>query len=236
MEVKDIPSKKKGKRYVPTKTHEYLPQLNFAMCVVGPRGCGKSLLVKNLLQRKDMLKETFAKPNYIIIMCPSLHNGDYDDIKGKNIYKYDFYDENIVNHLMDVQKNIIEEHGRLKCPELLIVLDDILDTGAARMHSKLEKVFARGRHVNINIILISQQLKRISKVMRLNSDYMVLFEPNAFVELEDYLNQYISRKERPTFMEKLKSMWEENKHQFLMLDFKTTDKNKRYRKGFTEIL
>jgi hypothetical protein len=234
LEVVDI-KKKKGKQYNAPKTHPDLPQLSFAMCIVGPRGRGKSLLIRNLLLRNDMLKKVFKKPNYIIIISPSLQNGDYDELEeGKNVYKIENYNHAMIDNLIQVQKNIIKENGRNKCPEILLVLDDVLDSGALNYHSSVEKVFSRGRHVNINCILVSQHLNRISKTIRINSDYFILFSPNNIQELENWYEQYIPRRYWYGMNEYLKNMWGENIYQFVLADFKTHSTNRRFREGFSK--
>lgn len=232
LEIIDI-KKKRNKIYKPPKTHPDLPQLSFVMCINGPRGLGKSLLIRNLLLRDDMMKKTFKKPNYIIVISPSLANGDYDELEGKTVYKLENYSHALIDNLIETQKNIIKEYGRPKCPELLIILDDVLDSGALNFHSSVEKIFSRGRHVNINCILVSQHLNRISKTMRLNSDYFVLFRPNNMTELENFFEQYVPKRYIYGMNEYLKEMWANNKHQFVLVDFKTHDANRRFRQGFS---
>lgn len=225
--------KKKNKIYKAPKTNPDLPQLSFVMCINGPRGSGKSLLIRNLLLRDDMLKKTFKKPNYIIIISPSLANGDYDEVEGKHVYKIENYSHDLIDKLIETQKNIIKDYGRRKCPELLLILDDVLDSGALNFHSSVEKVFSRGRHVNINCILVSQHLNRISKTMRLNSDYFVLFRPNNMTELENFFDQYIPKRFIYGMNEYLKDMWRENRYQFILVDFKTSEPERRFRQGFS---
>lgn len=234
LEIVDI--KKSGaKEYSPPKTHEDIFQLHFTACIVGPRQRGKSVLIRNLLLRKDMMKNTFKNPNYIIIISPNIDvNGDYDEVEGKHVYKYESYDPNLIDFLIEEQKNIIKQCGRKRCPEILLVLDDVLDSGALNFHSAIEKIFSRGRHVNLNIILVSQHLNRISRTMRLNNDYFVFFSPNNMTELDDFLEQYVSRPDRIKMRDYLKQMWRESIYNFVLVDMRTKDANRKYRKGFSE--
>ncbi len=235
MEVVDI-KKKKNKQYTPLYTHPDIFQLNFATTICGARGSGKSLLIRNLLLRDDMLKKVFKKPNYIVIICPSLSNGDYSEIEGKNVYKYDHYDPNIINHLIQVQQNIIEKHSRKDANEILLILDDVLDSGALNHHSAVEKIYSRGRHVNINVILVSQQLNRVSKTMRVNSDYMIFFQTHNYNELENLMEQLIPKRYQWGFKDYIKNMWANNHYQFICVDFKTKDHNRRFREGFSKLI
>lgn len=236
LEIVNI-KKKNDKEYTPPKTHEDLFQLHFATCIVGPRNRGKSLLVRNLLERKEMMAKTFKKPNYIIIISPNIDvNGDFDNISGDNVYKYDKYDPALIEFLIDTQKHIIQTCGRKKCPEILLVLDDLLDSSAFNWHGNVEKIFSRGRHVNLNIILISQHLNRISRTIRLNCDYFVMFMPNNMTELTDFLEQYVQKKYHYGMDTYLKNMWDDSIYNFILVDMKTKDSNRRYRKGFSDII
>jgi predicted AAA+ superfamily ATPase len=226
---------KRKKTYKPPKApHPDVLQPHFACVICGPRQSGKSLMTRNLLERDDMLKGVFKKPNYVIIMSTSLANGDYDLVTGPNIYKYDDYNANIINHVIETQKNLIEKYGRNKVPEILIILDDILDTGALQRHSMIEKLFSKGRHYNINVIVISQQINRVSKLMRLNSDYFCLFRPFNINETEDFLSQYIQKKYHKKFMNYLEKVWNDDPHAFILIDNKSKDSDRKFRLGFSE--
>lgn len=225
------------KQYKPPGTPEDLPQLHFAMCIVGPRNRGKSLLIRNLLLRKDLLQKTFKKPNYVIIISPNVDiNGDFDEVHGPNVFKYDTYDPEMIENLMDRQKQIINRHGRKRCPEILLILDDVLDSGALDYHSKIERIFSRGRHLNLNIILVSQHLNRISRTIRLNNDYFIFFMPNNISELDHFLEQYVQKKYHWGMDQYLKEMWEESIYHFILVDFKTRTTARRFRKGFSELI
>lgn len=227
--------KKKDKQYEPPKSDPDLPQLHFAMCVVGPRNRGKSLLIRNLLLRKDMLKNIFKSPNYQIIISPNIDvNGDFDEVEGKCVYKFDHFDKEMLNELMKTQATLIKKHGRKRTPEILIVGDDILDSGMLNFHSNVERIFSRGRHINMNIILVSQHLNRISRTMRLNCDYFIFFMPNNETELDDFLEQFISKPKRLKMRIYLKEMWAESIYNFILVDFKSKDINRRYRKNFSD--
>lgn len=234
LSVKDL-KKNKKKAYIAPPTHADIFQLPFAACVCGPRNRGKSLLLRNLLERDDMLKSTFKKPNYIIIVSPNISvNGDYDNIEGPHVYKYDHYNPNLIDHLITQQSNIIIEHGRKYAPNILLILDDCLDSGALSSRSVLEKIFSRGRHVNIHCVIVSQHMNRISRTMRLNNDYMIYFMPNNMSEVDDFLEQYVGKTERKKMRQYLKDMWNESIYNFIMVDFRTKDITRRFRKNFSE--
>jgi hypoxanthine phosphoribosyltransferase len=189
-----------------------------------------------MLERKELLKDVFKAPNYLIIVSPNIDvNGDFDMVKGKNVYKLNAYSPELVNNIMQTQKNIITKHGRKNTPSVLLVLDDILDQpGCLTLHSMVERIFTRGRHVHVSVILVSQQLRRISKCMRTNADMAILFCPNNYRESEEFIEEYIPKQYRKKMALYLKDMWDENSHAFLTIDFQAKDINRRFRKNLSE--
>lgn len=226
-------------KYIPPKTqqikvkqpHELLPQLFFTLIIAGPRGSGKSQLIRNLLLRPDMFKNVF-KPEHIFIFCPSLDlNGDYDDVKAK--WKFPFYSNDAVEKIMALQQGIIKKFGKRKAPPILLIFDDVLDSGALSWHSLLETIFIRGRHLNISIIIVSQHINRISRTMRLNADYFAYFKPSNMSELDDFLKQFVDRRNRDAMYAELKRIFS-IPHTFIFVDNKIKDPQMRYREGFNK--
>jgi hypothetical protein len=224
-------------KYIPPKTqkikvkqpNELLPQLFFTLIVAGPRGSGKSQLIRNMLLRNDMYKAIF-KPDHIFIFCPSLDlNGDFDDIKAK--WKFPFYSNEAVEKIMELQQSIIKKFGKRKAPPLLLIFDDCLDSGALSWHSLLETIFIRGRHLNISIIIVSQHINRISRTMRLNADYFCYFKPSNQSEIDDFLKQYVDRRNRDEMYQKIKQIFTKP-HSFIVIDNKIKNSKMRYREGF----
>lgn len=238
LEIREIKKDKKKQYNPPQPEHPDCPQLHFAICIVGPRGRGKSELVRNLLMRDEMFKKVFLnKHNHVIVISQSLDvDGTYDQINGDNVHKTSTYDPQLIWDVMEAQKNIITTHKKKKCPEVLFVLDDILDSGALNNRSAVEMLFARGRHLNINIICISQYLHRISTVMRANCDYIGFFYPNNETQLDMLLDEFITKTKRKRMREYLLDMWADSIYNFLWIDYKTKDISHRYKCNFSQII
>jgi pyrimidine operon attenuation protein/uracil phosphoribosyltransferase len=238
LEIKQILKSKAKEYHPPQPQHPHCPQLHFAICIVGPRGRGKSELVRNLLMRNEMLKSVFLnKKNHVIIISQSLDvDGTYDQLEGPNIHKTNTYDAQIIHDVMDAQKEIIMNTKKKRCPEILFVLDDILDSGALNNRSAVEMLFSRGRHLNINIICISQYLHRISTVMRANCDYIGFFYPNNETQLDMLLDEFITKTKRKQMREYLNKMWAKSIYNFLWIDYKTKNLSDRYKCNFSEII
>lgn len=120
-----------------------LPKKPFMMTITGERGSGKTCCIQNLIQlyKKSM--------DYIFIFSPSVFkNDDFEFIKENPIVSSDFSDEesNVYQTIFkfdDIEqfpakiKNIIKRNsqiilkdGRADAPNILLVLDDILEQGS----------------------------------------------------------------------------------------------------------
>jgi len=229
-EIKIIPKLKEYRYEPPQPKNTLMPRLHFSMIVSGPRGSGKSLFVRNLLLRKDMLYDVFKKPNYIIVICPNVRtNGDYAELEKKeNCFLVEKYTSALIKNIIDQQVQNIKQYGRNKTPEILIVLDDILDSGAADFHSATESLFTRGRHININVILITQHLNRVSYTMRVNSDYFVLFKPANEKEMDNIIKNIVNHSNVKKAEENLREIFN-LPYNFLFVDGKEQNKNKKFR-------
>jgi len=226
-------------KYIPAKQQEYkikqpnkmLPQLYFTFIIAGSRGSGKSQLIRNLLLRQEMMKGIF-KPEHIFIFSPSLKvNGDYDDIKAK--YKFDYYSDEIIARIMELQQAIIKKFKKRSAPPLLLIFDDCLDLkNCLTWNSLLETIFIRGRHLNISIAIVTQHLNKVSRTMRLNQDYVAFFKPTNTTELDNFVEQNFSKTDRKKVYNQISNIFANNPYSFILIDNKTKDENMKYRVNF----
>jgi hypothetical protein len=63
---------------------------------------------------------------------------------------------------------------------------------------------------------------------------MIYFMPNNMSEVDDFLEQYVGKTERKKMRQYLKDMWNESIYNFIMVDFRTKDIKRRFRKNFSE--
>lgn len=187
----------------------------FVEALAAPRKSGKSFLLKQQL-KKFVKTKTFKK---IYILCQSLDkNNDYDEFrvdpkkpkhqlteKEKYLKKTFVFVkkptqriiENIMAHMDTLKEDCInaeryDTYGANKeCPHILIVLDDVLDTGLLNRQNICDVLAERGRHMNISVALTSQILRKISLNIRENSEILLFFSPFSVRELEKYLEEFI---------------------------------------------
>lgn len=209
---------------------EDLPQLHFFCVVSAPRGSGKTELAKNLLLRKDMLKPFFKKDSIFIFGKSIDINGDYDNIDTK--YKFTEFSNDLIKAILKAQSDVIKEYGKKRTKNILIVLDDVLDSNILDYRSAIETVATRGRHLKISCILITQSYMRVSRTMRINMDYLIFFRPHNESEMDRILDENTNKRERRKYEQRLKEVFKK-KYSFVLIDYKTPDPERKWRIGFS---
>ena len=148
--------------------------LNKTLLVVAKRNSGKSQLIRYLI---ILNKPRFEK---IFLICPteSINKFYSEDIDEKCIF--DTYDEDFINNLItkmtfkNANKPSHEKHN------ILLIMDDCISDAQIKTSKPFEKLFTRGRHINISIIFVSQYLKAaVSPVIRNNIDFCLFSQTNA---------------------------------------------------------
>ena len=133
------------------------------MGVYGRRESGKTHFVTELLiQQERLIKDPFKK---VIWINKSFQKDVYEKLMRANQFELEFLDD-IPN---------FDEMGK-QIRNTLVVVDDML-TESSR-NEQICALFTRGRHLNISVILLSQNLFHQGKYSRdisLNVDYIVLF-------------------------------------------------------------
>lgn len=197
---------------------------NFSMLITGSSGSGKTQLLKKIL------KSCNSKYDYFVVLCPSLDfSGDYEDFEqNKKFTLFNEYDPNVISEVMETQADIIKRHGKTRCPKVVLILDDCLEQ--VKKHSLIEKVYFRGRHINISPIVLVQKLKGVSTILRVNTRYAVFFRAGNSNEIEHFLEAYTGKRERAKIENELYE-WFKQSYSFLFCDFKNQNFKERYTLG-----
>lgn len=206
--------------------NEIFDGTNFSMLIAGSSGSGKTQLLKQIL------KSSARNYDYVVVLCPSLEfSGDYKDFetteeKKKPQYTmFNEYDPNVLREVMETQSDIIRRHGKDRCPKVIVILDDCLEF--LKQHSLIEKLYFKGRHINISPIVLVQKLKGVSTILRVNTRYAIFFRAGNSSELEAFLETYTGKRERKIIEPELID-WFKQLYSFLFCDFKTQNFQDRY--------
>ena len=194
----------------------------FTMVVGAPTDSGKSYLLIMLLRR--IFVDMF---DTIYILSGSIHlNTDFDEFENvNNVILISHPTTQDLDNIIDEQelckqetllKNKQAGRTKFRCPRILVYLDDILDSGVARFTGAADTIAARGRHMEISMVVSTQRIKGISVVLRDQSKYIFIFELLQG-EIEKFMNEFVPRSQRKplvSYMTKVfRKYW-----QFLMID------------------
>lgn len=116
------------------------------------------------------------------------------------------------------------------------VLDDLVGSSAFKSVGKsvLTNLVLKNRHLGINIMICSQNLKAIPKSIRTNTSLFVLFKfasTKILVDLHDEVSSTLTLKK----FERLYIHATQDEHDSLVIDF-TGDKLNRFKKNFDIVL
>lgn len=197
---------------------------NFVLALAAPRGSGKSYFVGKLL-RTGLLKEY----DHVVIMCPSLKfNDDYLEFKGEeNVSWIPNVTREKVEALFESQERAMElvkirereepDLPILICPKTLLILDDCVDSGLLTFRGLIDKIAERGRHIDLDLMVLVQRISSLSRSVRINSTYFGIFSPFTVDELEQFVKQFVPKSKQKGIYEKVEAVFAEP-YQFLILD------------------
>ena len=145
--------------------------LNKTISLVAKRNSGKSVLLKYLVEQEI---ENFKK---IFVICPTKFNGFYDDWIESNCI-FENYDEEWVEKLIYKMSNLNKNKNNDTADHILLILDDCCSDTKFHASKSIKKLFSRGRHSFISIIITCQMLHHIPPLCRNNSDFLLVGQLN----------------------------------------------------------
>lgn len=198
---------------------------HFVMTICAPRNSGKTYFVRTLLESKML-----SGFDYRIVFSPSLDlNHDYDNV---DVHRCsDVTTENIEQVFKDcvkAKKIANDEPKEYRAPKVLIILDDCIDSGVLSFRGVADKLAERGRHADLSVIICAQRISAVSRSIRLNSDYFVIFRPYSIQEFQQYVEQFISKNKRKAVTEQILDVFDE-KYMFIIVDNTERSFKKRFK-------
>ena len=160
--------------------------------LIAKRNSGKSVLLKHLVNSE---KHKFHK---IFVLCPTEKiNRFYSDIVSDECI-FDNYDEKWMNKLIDKMTEINANKPTKERKHILLILDDCVSDTNFHQSPTIKKLFLRGRHINISLLITTQYIYLISPSMRNNIDWVMCGQMNQqsiFLLTNEYLSGNISKEE-----------------------------------------
>ena len=138
--------------------------------IIGKRGTGKSVLLKDLMYFKRHFQAG------VVMSGTEEGNGYY---KGwvPDVFVYNDFNSKVIAKIITRQKRLSKE-GRAK--PVFIVLDDCLYDKKILRDKDMRAIFMNGRHWKINLWCTAQYLMDVPPDIRMQIDYVFAFRDNTF--------------------------------------------------------
>ena len=178
----------------------------FSMLVAGPRGAGKSEFVKQLFALKRFI---MSNPPERIVWFYGRHQPDLFRSLTQEIPCIEFYE--------GLPTNIEVMFDRSK--RNICIIDDLIQSASG--NQLVENLFTNGRHLNLSVVFVSQNLFYTGKKCRttsLNSTYIVVFKnPRDQSQIRHLTCQMFPSK--PKFLQVAYEDATKDPYRYLFLDF-----------------
>lgn len=190
----------------------------FRMCVVAPSGSGKTNFIINIIKVFSEGKGTFTNISIIT--------------RNK--------DEPLYNWLSVQNESITVKEGMINNPKLddydkeynhLLIWDDLV------LSKNLDSVceyFIRARKKNVSLMFLSQSYSDIPKIIRRNSDYLILFDLGGSTREQNYILREWSGDLQKEELQAIYSDAVSVHLRPLIIKGGKVARDKKYRRGFLE--
>ena len=173
----------------------------FSMLVAGPRGAGKSEFVKQLLSLKHYI---MTNPPERIVWCYGGHQPDLFLSLAQETLCIEFYE--------GLPTNIEVIFDRSK--QNICIIDDLMQSASG--NQLIENLFTNGRHLNLSVVFVSQNLFYMGKKCR--TTHIVVFKnPRDQSQIRHLACQMFPSK--PKFLQAAYKEETKDLYQYLSLDF-----------------
>jgi adenylylsulfate kinase-like enzyme len=218
----------------PAAEQNVVPQINSAVLFVGATGSGKSTVLVNLLKRKELLGGAFER---IFLISPTAKSDDVQ--KHLEVPEEDIIDNlreapEVLEQIMDSQREEIISKGAHKAPLYALVYDDVVGDRDLMKHENFVKTFIACRHYNMTTFLCSQSYTAVPRRVRLQAMNIFYFKgSNSEAELlaEEYAPPGLNKKDTL----KLISFATGDKYNFLHIN-KRVPFEERYRRNLDQVI
>jgi len=175
--------------------------------IIGSKRSGKSNCINGLV--KDLIKNNIIDYTFLISPTAYSKSGGLSFLPKRFVMK-DYNDENM-KKIFRMQKKRMKENKKSR---LLLIFDDTI--GMNLNTKTFQRLISNCAHYNIRIIFsVQRAISGLSRLMRANVDYVILFRPNNMQEINNYVEMWMADKEGKEAIEQLKK---KEKYTFLFVD------------------
>lgn len=163
---------------------------NFSCVLVSPRRAGKTFMMKYLLYA---MKSWFSAV-YVFSGTADVQQGNpYDFCPESNIYQG--LDVDKINEIYEAQTKRSQQCQEcdIETPLILLVFDDVINEDVnIRYVNSIKKIFSKGRHLNIAIIILNQYFTALPPVVRANCDFVGCQRLTTKDDKTNFVRAYLS--------------------------------------------
>ena len=211
-----------------------IPKLGSSIIISGKSGSGKSVLLYNLMTRKEFYLGAFSK---IILISPTAEQDDVQlalKIPQSCIFTDLKQAVGALQIIERIQTTHIQKVGSGKARRICIIYDDVV--GHTKFMNSPEFVgsFIRSRHWNCTTFLLTQSFMRVPRICRLQASFIVFF-PLSRSEANTVIDEFCPPKTTAQQFERMLMEVLDEKYQFFVVNMRVPIPI-RYRKGLGEII
>lgn len=204
------------------------------LLVIGKIKSGKSVLLANLLSRKEFYKDYFDIIFLFCLSASTVLKGNVPQIKEERIYTDG--DPAKLQAIINAQKELMKTTEWKKCPSILILCDDMASETKFMNSPALRNVFFAGSNSKIYCWITSQSYVKIPRSLRLNADSIIIFHGATQSEWDRFVDEHQPAELNKKQFLDLCHYASDKPYDFLFANCNVVDKKCKFRKKFDEIL
>ena len=167
------------------------PKRPVSILVDGIRNSGKTYMMERVI---PMLVEKNKISKVILISGTGKIQNNFKFVKKSDRYEPSAMSD-VISKLLSIQKRKAKE-SKKKPPRVMLILDDVVATTSngkrLRYNKELEFLYIGGRHYNIDVITLVQNLLAVPPSIRSNSDILVMFKTPNLNKQKFIIENFIS--------------------------------------------
>lgn len=152
-----------------------------------------------VLVENKLLKKNFQKKKLLKIFDEDIEEEVYD---GK-LKDSDFIAEpnpQVIYDLVEEQTAIISKYGKAASDKVLLILDDCINESAFFKSKEFKGILLKTRHLNLSIMILSQDYKSLPKPLRNNIKTMFISKSPNVEEMKMIYNENKANKSMKEFL------------------------------------
>jgi hypothetical protein len=170
-----------------------LPTKPFLWAIVGKKGCSKTTVVLNVLQRKE--SPLYRHFDLIFWVSPTAGADKkleplLEDIGEGQVY--DDLNNDVIEDILAKCEAYTERHNKKKKrgdPQYCVVFDDCIHQIRSKRASLITRLATQNRHLKVSCFFLLQKWKSFPTIIRSNLDCITLFHNENEQEIKSFCSE-----------------------------------------------